>query len=278
MDAVKPPLKIDCSIYKDICQAPVFLDYVKHDLAIFDMQKMLWLQSDELTHLRCLFDLSVSVGITVQVLPPANQKALIYAQGMGLFKGFNIPGVPFPNGKTSNYIPLTKVTSDKNGFLFEEFQKIFEKMHLSGSVIPSLCLAFTEIADNIFYHSGWADNKGWGYLAAQVYRNRVQISFTDAGGGFEKAYERSGTKRGRTNLELIKDSLNYLESRFNIPGQRATRGIGLHEACNLARTTGGQLVLRSAADMVSLSGQSPIKGVTTSWVFCGSQVSMDIPI
>lgn len=272
-------LKLDCSNYKDIYHAPIFFaDRDKFDMVVFDMKKIMVFQSDELTHFRCLFDMARDIGITARVLHSKNESAVRYAEGMGLFKGFDVPGIPFKNHRQATYIPLTRIDSDYNEFLFEEFQKIFEHMHLSASVIPDLCLAFTEIADNIFYHSGIQDNTGWGYIAAQVYKNRVQISFTDCGTGFEAAYERSQTKRNRTNLELLKDSLNYLESRFNIPGQKATRGIGLHEARKLATDSGGRMVLRSGDGMVSLLGKSPMVAMKTTWLFCGTQVSMEIPI
>jgi len=270
---------IDCSNYKQICEAPAQLELGKGTSVLFKMERMSFIQSDELTHLRCLFDLALYYHLHITVNPPQNDQARLYSEGMKLFTGFTLPGTPFPNGARSSYIPLTKVTSDKNDFLYDEFLKIFNSLRLPSTVVPSLCLAFTEIADNIFYHSGYnGDSTGWGYIAAQVYRNRVQMSFTDTGIGFEKAYERSGTRLNRTCNQLLKDSLKYLESRFNLPGQRKTRGVGLHEAADLAKTTGGRLTLRSAAGMITLSGNGPIQESTTPWLFCGSQISMVIPI
>lgn len=271
-------LNIDCSNYQALYQAPTLFDPLLFQEVSFHLEKFRIIQSDELTHIRCLIELAGMSGLRVNVFPPKDPNVTRYAEGMGLFKDFDIPGVVFANNKNTSYIPLTRINSDKNQFLEAEFLKIFDRLHLSATNVPFLCIAFTELADNIFYHSGPTDDTGWGYIHAQVFRDKIKITFTDTGVGFLNAYERSGTRKERNSVQLLTDSMTYLESRLNLAGQKPTRGIGLYEARELIENTGGLLTIRSVDGMIRISGKKPIQGVTTSWIFCGTQISMVVPI
>ena len=249
------------------------------DRVDFDLSQASAFDGAKLTQLRCLFDLALLNGVDVGIKPPINPGALRYAAGMGLFKGF--PALPqdlFYNSQKNKFIPLAKITTDKNDFLLYEFRKLFNELNLPTTSLGDACLVFTEIADNIFFHSGSIDDAGWGYLQAQIHGEVLKISFTDVGVGFVGAYKRSGTDKGRSSVQLLIDSFNHLESRLNKPGGKAIRGIGLYETREFLKLSNGALDIKSNGAMIRLVGDRKPKILPMAWDFEGTQVNLEVKL
>lgn len=264
--------------YGAIFGLPLLIQHGVLDSFIIDLSDASFIDGAELTYIRCLMDLANLKGVKVGMDFPKDKKVFKYAQGMRLFRGLEPLDDPFFNSRLSSFIPLTKINSDKNQFLYSEFEKIFNGKNLAMTSLSDLCVAFTELADNMYCHPGLVDNSGWGYVHAQVYPDKIKIHFTDVGVGFESAYKRSRTDRGRGVVQLIIDSLKPLESRLNFPGEKAVRGIGLDEAMKLVANNGGKLTIHSGYGMIRIIDKQPPRPVPTIWNFCGTQISMEVRI
>jgi len=231
-----------------LASAPSKIRSKQYSTFVLDLSAVEYVRSLPLTLWRCLVDLALMHGMQVNVIPPTQTDPKDYAGRMGLFAGTSYV-YPYSEKKPERFFPLMKISNDQNELLFEESQRVFSYCNATNNYVNRLCEAFSELADNIYFHSGEKENTGWGYVHAQAYpkRGNITIALVDVGVGFYGSYSRTNQIRGRTEMQLLEDSFNELESSLNQNPGRGHRGIGLFEVREFIKKFTGSIGVRSGS-------------------------------
>ncbi|MDD0853012.1 hypothetical protein HBN50_07885 [Halobacteriovorax sp. GB3] len=199
----------------------------------------------DMTHIMCLIDLLArSNCIHKDVIYPRCEKVKSYCGRMGLFN--LIPSYTYPNIVRQNrsLVELQKIDNENNDYIAG---LVLESLKLNGLPIDhikdDLHTAITEVANNVFYHSGNRENEGWGYFSAQFYPSirTFEFSFCDLGIGFRGAFNRTFKLLGLASNKLIEKAMERHVSSIIDP----MRGIGLNEVCNIVRAYKGEITIQS---------------------------------
>lgn len=216
--------------------------------------------------------------LKLSVLPPSSSKVYSYIGRMNLFKGFQYI-YPYKEHEPDTFFVLKKVENDRTEYLYEDCRRVFGLANIPNNYIDSLTDAWTELANNIFYHSGSSENSGWGYIHAQAYPNskKIKVALSDTGVGFYGSYNRTGQLRGRNEAQIITDAFNLHESCLNpIPG-RGYRGVGLNLVKDFISINGGQVYIWSGNTLVTLN-QNSIRSQNLGFTTNGTVIEMIVKI
>ena len=194
---------------------------------------------------------------------------------MGLFEGTNYE-YPYDSHEPENFFPLKKIINDKNDLLFEDCCRVFEKSGATRNYIQRLAESFSELADNIYFHSGEEENCGWGYIHAQAYENKICLGICDVGIGIYESYKRTGQLKGRSEDKLIIDIFEESESSLN-NSKKNHRGLGLYEVKGFIDMHGGSLKMLSGNASVKLE-KNKIDPKKIFYKTEGSWIEMVVPV
>lgn len=237
-----------------------------------------YVHSYYLTMARCLIDFAIGSGRQIFITPPTSASCRDYAGRMGLFRGttYNYPYKPH---QPHTFFPLTKIVNDRTEFLYEEMNRVLLQSNIPANYITSLCDSFTELANNVFYHSGHTENSGWGYVHAQAYptAKKIKLAIADNGVGFWGSYGRTNQIRGRTPDQVVCEAFNELESSLNkAPGQ-GYRGIGLSEVRTFIKNNQAKLYLWTGATCACVTS-SNISANSLEFDCAGTTIEFEVPI
>jgi len=258
--------------------APAQMSSGKYGAVHLDLSKSTYVRSIALVRWRCLIDLAQQFNLQLTITPPVNVAACDYAGRMGVFDGTTYQ---YPHHKRSadTFFPLIRVENDRNDRLYDECRKIFSLSKATMNYVDRLADAFTELADNIFYHSGKTANSGWGYIHAQAYPNagNIYLGISDVGVGFYGSYARTNQTRNRTEEQIIVDSFEALESSLNPAPKQGHRGLGLHEVHEFVKKHTGRVHIRSGKASVSAT-QVGIFPESLGYKADGTWIEVRVPI
>ena len=229
-----------------------------------DLSSVSWFEPDTLTRLKCLIDLAQKQQMEVAITPPKRGGVEDYGGRMGLFDRtlVNNQEYKYPYNRaeheSDSFFPLIKIENDRNETLQEKFLKVINP---PGYKLIELSESFSEIVDNIYYHSGESENTGWGYAHAQCQYNNseIQIAISDTGVGFLGSYKRTNQVRNRNETDIVVDAFNERESSLNNEVEEC-RGIGLYGLHEYIKKASGQIQVWSGNSYVEIKGKDkPIK-------------------
>lgn len=270
-------LILKCSL-SELGPAPALIKTGFYSEVKLDLTNVTHIDSFLLARCRCIIDESARAKLKLSVLPPSSSKVYSYIGRMDLFKGFQYI-YPYKSHEPDTFFSLKKVENDRTEYLYEDCRRVFGLANIPNNYIDSLTDAWTELANNIFYHSGDRDSSGWGYIHAQAYLNskKIKVALSDTGVGFYGSYSRTGQVRNRSESQIITDSFNLHESCLNpIPG-RGHRGVGLSLVKDFVSINGGVVYIWSGRTIVTVN-QSGIRSQTLGFNTVGTVIEMIVKI
>ena len=228
-----------------------------------DLHSVIWWTPDILVRLKCVIDLAKEYQIKVSIRTPEKSDVNEYARRIGLYNGTLINKEAYQHSyskhDSDHFFPLFKIENDHNDRLEEKCLNLIKR---NLKIRPfDLANHFSEIADNVYFHSGRKENTGWGYAQAQAYSDgRVQIAVSDIGIGFLGSYERTQQIRDRSEMDIIIDSFEELESSLNNQTDINHRGLGLYGVYEYIKEQSGQIEVWSGKSYMKINGKDePIK-------------------
>ena len=232
-----------------------------------DLSNTKWFEPEKLVRLKCVIDLAHKHQMKVSIKPPNDQNYTDYAGRMGLFNNTLVNGEEYKytynklEHELDKFFPLLKIENDHNDTLQNKCLKVIENILGVGFKPFDLSDHFSEIADNVYYHSGKKENSGWGYAQAQAWHGgRIQIAVSDTGVGFLGSYERTNQTKGRKEIDIIVDAFKELESSLNNGIDVKCRGIGLHGVYEYTKEQSGTIEVWSGNSYIKIEGTNePIK-------------------
>ena len=135
---------------------------------------------------------------------------------------------------------------------------------------------YSELADNIYYHSGEKENCGWGYIHAQTYESKILLGICDVGIGIYESYKRTGQLNRRSEENLISDIFEENESSLN-NSKNNHRGLGLYEVKEFIGIYEGSLKMLSGNVTASLK-KNKIDIKKLKYKTEGSWIKMEVPV
>ncbi len=271
------PIKIKATL-PGLSQAPDEWDLLFDDDVTLDLSEWSTTKSVYLVRTRCLIDYLLRQNVVPKILWPQNISAREYAGRMGLFEGTDYI-YPLNQHEPQSFFPLYKIENDWTEFLYEECHRVLSLSNVPRNYINSLADAFTELANNIYYHSGEKENTGFGYVHAQAYPKGqyIHISICDLGIGVYGSYERRNKVRGRPEYEVVRDAFNELDSSLNEAPGVGHRGIGLSIVRDFIVQHNCTLWMWTGKTNVCLSKNGIFTG-TNSFNFKGTLIEMKVPM
>ncbi len=269
----KSKLIIECCDLNQISIAKKkMLDNPNSDV-VFDLTKFKFFLPENIAHIRCLIDLSKNINSLSQktILPPENSSAKDYAGRIGLFDSTSYQ-YPYDKHEAVKFFPLYKINSDSNDPLIDQFVTVFSNTNIPINYCRDIAETFSEIADNVYFHSGASYKTGSGYACAQIVNHILHIAVCDLGIGFYNSYKNNGTLKGRNEQQILRDSVEELVSSLNDP----FRGIGLFQAREFIERHGNCLEISTGNYRLVVSKQN-IVVQKLDIPFDGAIIKMEIP-
>ena len=230
-----------------------------------DLSSVRFFEPETLVHLKCVIDLAHQYQMKVSIIKPHKLLCTGYAQSMGLFDKTLIDGEEYTYSRneheSDSFFPLLKIENDHNDTLQNKCLKVIENILGVGFKPFDLSDHFSEIANNVYYHSGQEENTGWGYAQAQAWENgKIHIAASDVGVGFLGSYERTNQIKDRNEIDIIVDAFKELESSLNNGVDVKCRGIGLHGVYEYTKEQSGTIEVWSGSSYVKINHKNePIK-------------------
>ena len=257
-------------------EAPILLRSKNYNQLLLDLSSVSFVKSLELTQWKCLIELALEYDMKVNITPPHEESAYHYAGRMGLFEKTNYV-YPFKEKQPQTFFPLLRIESDRNENLYEECLRVFSMSNVSTNYIRRLADTFTELADNVYFHSGQSPNSGWGYVHAQVYQKNICIGVSDVGVGFYGSYKQNNQIRGRTEKQILLDAFKVGESSLNPFPKPGYRGVGLSEVFEFIERFSGIMTVSSGKAMV-MATQKGLKDEGLLYNVYGAWIQLEVPI
>lgn len=250
------------------------------DSVSFDFSKISFFHPNEVAFARALIELCFINNITMDFggihLEEHRTGPLFYANRMGLFRDTGIE-YTFKRNISDKFTEVITIRDDDSSEIGQQVSDILHAIHLPTNFIVDFVDMFSELCNNVYYHSGPEINTGWGCVHAQTYSNRVELSVCDLGIGVYRSYQRTNQLKGRSESELLRDIFNLLDSSLNIGSGRDIRGRGLHEVQSFLENFGGTLTLRSGSHRVTINNGE--KSVFSSRApFYGTMIDIVVPV
>lgn len=265
-------VQIDCSNDFELYYAKSkILQNLSSDI-ILDLSKFSFFFPEHTTQIRCLIDLSKSNNNGIKsIIPPESSAPKDYAGRIGLFEGTNYQ-YPYNKQEAAKFFPLYKINSDSNETLIEKFVTVFTNTKIPINYCRDIAETFSEIADNVYFHSGQTYKAGSGYACAQIINGKVHKAVCDLGIGFYNSYKNNGTLKNRDEEQILLDSVEELVSSLKDP----VRGIGLFQAKEFIQGHGNCLEISTGNYRLRVSKRD----VTVQKLdipFDGAIIKMEIP-
>lgn len=249
-----------------------------------DLSSAGFVTSEWLVLWKCIIERAKELSKRVSIVPPAKAANLDYAGRMGLFEDTTY-NYPYNASTPITFFPLLRIRSDGDLRLYDECQRVLGAANLAQNQIYTIAEAFSELADNIYFHSGTTENSGWGYIHAQVYhagtwfwkRGYLRLAVCDLGVGIFGSYQRTNQIRGRSQKQVVKDSLNLGDSSLNPAPREGHRGIGLNDVKNFVSDNDGHLVIKTGDVHLDLRKEK-LQVKNTSFFFGGTNIELKVPI
>lgn len=242
---------IDVSQLNSRHEAPKLINE-NHDEIILDFSNISNVQPLDLVHLKCIIDHALLSKCEKRMLIfPRDEGVRNYCGRLGMFEG--IPTYTYPLNKlaSSNFIELQKIFDDDNDHIASKVISSMESCSLpTAGIGTDLHNVLTEVANNVFYHSGAVVDSGWGYFAAQYYLRlkKFEFAFCDVGVGFKQSYTRAGKLMELQSDAIILKSFERHVTSINDP----VRGIGLNEMLEFITQYNGEITIQSHDGFVYL--------------------------
>lgn len=236
---------VNCATINEFYQTlvPVLSDS-STDILVGDLRGITWFQSFHLTMCATLKTLSNKTNKKFTFTKCGSPDTENYAGRMGLFDGTkNNDGSDFEykykKHTSDRFFDLKYVDSDNNQDIYSSLAKVLSNN--CPSMLPDVFESFTEMIDNIYFHSGISEDSGWGFAHAQCLSNNLHLAVCDLGVGYFETYKRNNLLKNRTSLQIVEDSLKLQESCRNITN--SNRGLGLNHVCNYLDDSRGQMTI-----------------------------------
>ncbi len=261
-----------------LAASPISIKSGLYDALHLDLSLIGYIRPHLLVRLRTIIDLAVNCGLRVRISPPVRTDYRDYAGRMGLFEGTDY-NYPYNRNEPHTFFPLLKINNDRNQQVYEDCMRVLGLSNVTSNYLRLVVDAFVELADNIYFHSGTAENTGWGYIHAQAnpLAGDIRLGLSDVGIGIYGSYERTGQLRGRNEVQVMSDIFNELESSLNLIPGRGYRGVGLYEVQNFLTQHTGHLKVMSGNVTVDVN-QMGIYTVTNAFRTEGTWIQMRVPI
>jgi hypothetical protein len=150
---------------------------------------------------------------------------------------------------------------------------------LSPSIVRMTRFVFEELGANVIQHSGRPET-GYGFVAVDPSRRRLELAFADCGTGFRASLQRNPELEGRVSddAEALQLALSPRISGTSSP--RTNMGVGLKLLVDFSDLMGGDLWLASGSAMLqrkSTAGQRT-NLIRTIAPWRGSWICLDAPL
>lgn len=217
-----------------------------------DLSALPFARPRQVVRYRCLVDLAGQMGLPVYITPPTRADVTRYCSRMGLFDG--VSGFVQDHGRNppETFFPLIRINSEADAQIFQECERVLGHCNADPVFISRVAENFAEMAANIYWHSGAVTQSGWGYIHGQAYpgNNSVILALSDVGVGFFESYRRNNQVHGRTELQILEDSLQHGVSSLNTDPSRPIRGVGLSTVRDFVEARGGSLTIYSGSSRI----------------------------
>lgn len=244
-----------------------------------DLSSATFFTPSELAKWRCAIDIALDLAISCSIFVPRDQNVKNYVGRMGLFEGTNY-AYPFQMHTPRNFLPLVRISSDNNSALMENLSGLIEnQFNPVVGYTNRVVEGFSELASNIYWHSGAAKASGIGYFSAQSLKGsnpKLLIAVCDLGVGFYGSFQRENFTKGRGELEILLSS--FKEGESSLKKDDPHRGIGLYTVVEeLIKQYSGRILLRSGHHFVNISRNQVSSGKLPQ-EFVGSLIEIEVPI
>lgn len=244
---------------------------------ILNLSNVGFISSSDLAHLRCIFELAVQLKISVSFIRPIDKNKESYLGRMGLFEGTEYH-YPLKKHDSDNFLALRKIKNQNNESLYTDLVRVFEPSGVSLQQIQSLSEALLELVNNIHFHSGPNYMQGWGFVHSQALRGNspgIWVGIVDVGVGFYGSYLRTGQLRGRTEAQIVLDSLE--EGQTSLTGDLGKgRGIGLGEVRQFVNDYEGLFTIRTGRTGLIVRKQG-VKVIDLGYPVNGTWIELKVP-
>ncbi len=272
--------KIDLNSCEERYPFNEFLEEYQGQKIILDLSKFKFVKPVDSVHLRCILEKAIrakSKGLIsdFSIEYPKNSDVELYLGRIGLFKELKDYEYPMAKHDSNNFSELIYIKNDYNAILGDKVQELLERGKFATSgLIDSLTNSLTEIADNIFFHSGKSYGEGWGYFAAQTYEETyLSMAFCDVGIGFKGSFDRTGKFNDISDKDLIAKSFEESVTSTGDPW----RGIGLYQVYEFIRDFSGIMTIESGKGKVEIKDGKILKD-EIAWNMNGSLLSLSLTL
>ena len=230
--------------------------------------------SKQMVRIKSIIQLAKEHKLPVKINYPTKEDVKHSAGRVGLFKDFSYN--PQAKHKESKFFSIYEITNDRSEVLYEECHRILSFSEIPSNFIDELADAFTELSDNVYFHSGQTKNSGKGFAHVQVYEKNIKTAIDDCGVGFFGSYKRADQVRFRSELQIIEDAFEEMESSLNINPKNGHRGLGLFSVKNLIKKYGGKITVISGRSRFCMKNNAIVRE-TLSYQYKGTNIELEIP-
>ena len=271
--------KIDLNSYEARYSFNKFLKDNQGKKIILDLSKLDFVRPVDSVHLQCIVEKAFRAknnGLipNFNLKYPKKSDVNLYLGRIGIFKKLKDYEYSIEHD-SNNFSELIYIENDRNAILGDKVQELLERGKFATSgLVDSLANSLTEIADNIFFHSGESYGEDWGYFIAQTYKETsLHMAFCDVGIGFRGSFERTGKFNGISDKDLIAKSFEESITSTDDPW----RGIGLYQVYEFIRDFAGIMTIESGRGKVEIKDGKIFKN-EIAWNMNGSLLSLSLPL
>ncbi len=261
---------------ESLSSAPLKIKSRKYKELFLDCSENHFLTPYDIVRLKCILDLAKEFSLKIKV--SFSEKIKNYIATVGLTEEISVSNQENSQQTyhDSYFLPLMNIVDDRNEKINDECNRVFSSVGIATNYIGTLSDIFTELADNIYFHSGTGDNDGWGYIQAQLYKHQkaILIGICDVGVGVYGSYERRGQIKNRTEKKIVDSIFQELESSMNHT-KPYMRGLGLNEAKKFIQNNGGFLRLCTGNIKLTINTEG-ITSEKTEYKTEGTWINMKI--
>lgn len=263
--------------FSELGPAPLKICSGDYKSVVINLEDWSYALSKEIVRIKSIIQLARENNLSVDIKYPSRENVKHYVGRMGLFQGFSYE---YPYGRLSpnTFFPIYEITNDQTQFLFDEFHRVLSFSEVPINYINEMADVFTELSDNVYFHSGPTENSGKGFTHAQVHLppQNINMAIDDCGVSFLGSYKRTGQVRARSELQIIEDAFEEMESSLNSKPKNGHRGIGLFSVKNFIKKYGGEITVISGSSSFCIKKDDIIKE-KLSYQYKGTNIELEVP-
>ena len=248
----------------------------RYDSVFIYLKNWSYAYSKEIVRIKSVIQFAKEKKLPVRIKPPANKNVKDYVGRMDLFKGFRYE-YPHEKHESDRFFPIYEVTNDTNEILFDRSHTVFAFAKIPSNYINELADVFTELSDNVYYHSGPVEKSGKGFAHAQAYSENINIAIDDCGVGFLGSYKRTNQVRFRSEIQIIEGAFEEMESSLNTSPKSGNRGLGLFTVKEFIKKYGGKITVISGSSLFCIEKDDIIKE-KLPYQYDGTNIVLEVPI